>query len=341
VHGGKQSVPLMYNNSLAAYSEATVNVANLPIGSDWTKHGVKSLSLRFCGDPNNAVEQMYVKLNSVKVPYDGDSVNISKAVWQPWNIHLTDFGVDLSNVTELSIGFERGAGGSGKVLFDDIRLYPFERQLITPTEPSNAGLMAYYEFEGTYNDSSGNGQNGIAMGEPTFVAGKVGQAINLDGIDDFVDLGIPEHWPAGAAPRTLCAWAQTFSVEPGWRVIAGYGSPAVGQGTGVVMNGTSLYGSGYGSDVSIDNFWAVEEWHHVGLTYDGITVRLYADGVEVVSGEVDWDTVITVARIGRQVNELQEFWDGRVDEVRLYDQALSLAEMAWLAGVTKPFDKPF
>jgi len=48
-----------------------------------------------------------------------------------------------------------------------------------------------------------------------------------------------------------------------------------------------------------------------------------------------------VARIGRQVNDLQEFWDGRVDEVRLYDQALSLAEMAWLAGVTKPFDKPF
>jgi len=101
-----------------------VNIAELTIGSDWTRHGVKSLSLWFYGDPSNSAEQMYVKLNGVKVAYDSDASNISKPVWQPWNINLADFaGVDLSDVTELIIGFERGAGGSGMVLFDDILLY--------------------------------------------------------------------------------------------------------------------------------------------------------------------------------------------------------------------------
>ncbi len=83
--------------------------------------------LHFLGDPNNAVEQMYVKLNGSKVVYDGDAADITQAWWHPWNIDLALFGVDLQNVTKLSIGFddETGTtpGGSGKVLFDNIRLY--------------------------------------------------------------------------------------------------------------------------------------------------------------------------------------------------------------------------
>jgi len=124
VHGGEQWLPFFYDNTTAVYSEVSVNTADLPIGSDWTKHGVKSLSLWFYGDPSNSAEPMYVKLNGVKVPYDGEAGSLLRKEWQPWNINLSDFtGVDLSNVTELGIGFERGAGGYGKVLFDDIRLY--------------------------------------------------------------------------------------------------------------------------------------------------------------------------------------------------------------------------
>ena len=126
VHGGEQSLPFFYDNSAAAYSEATVNIADLAIGSDWTGNGVKTLSLWFRGDVNNVPEQMYVKLDGVPVLYDGDAANLSKGEWWPWNINLTDFtGVNLSNVTKLSIGFERigGVSGQGMVLFDDIRLY--------------------------------------------------------------------------------------------------------------------------------------------------------------------------------------------------------------------------
>jgi len=127
IHSGKQSMPLSYDNSTtASYSEATANVANLAIGKDWTKYGIKTLTLYFYGDPANAVERMYVKLNGSKVAYDGAADNLRRTAWQPWNIELSSFGVNLRNVTELKIGFERSGavGGKGKVYFDDIRLYP-------------------------------------------------------------------------------------------------------------------------------------------------------------------------------------------------------------------------
>jgi hypothetical protein len=125
VHGGKKAMPFFYDNiGAAAYSEAERIFA---VPQDWTKAGVQTLVLYFLGDPNNAVEQMYVKLNGSKVVYDGDAADITQAWWHPWNIDLALFGVDLQNVTKLSIGFddETGTtpGGSGKVLFDNIRLY--------------------------------------------------------------------------------------------------------------------------------------------------------------------------------------------------------------------------
>jgi len=125
VHGGKQAIPFFYDNTGgAAYSEAERTFA-LP--QNWTEAGVQTLVLHFLGDPNNAVEQMYVKVNGSKVVYDGDAADITQAWWHQWNIDLASFGVDLQNVTKLSIGFgdETGTtpGGSGKVLLDNIRLY--------------------------------------------------------------------------------------------------------------------------------------------------------------------------------------------------------------------------
>jgi len=127
VHGGKQSVPLTYDNSTATYSEVTVSIDDLAISRDWTIDNFKILSLWFYGGLLNAsTEQMYVKLNGVKVAYDGQLTDLQQATWQEWNVDLAAFGIDLSNVvTELGIGFERTEtfGGRGTILIDDIRLY--------------------------------------------------------------------------------------------------------------------------------------------------------------------------------------------------------------------------
>jgi hypothetical protein len=129
VHGGGQSMPFYYNNiASAAYSEAEVDISALGIDRDWTRAGVKALTLYFHGDPNNGtVARMYAKLNGTEVAYDGDVTDIMQARWHEWNIDLASFGgVNLQNVTKIGIGFDRGVtpGGSGVVYFDDIRLYP-------------------------------------------------------------------------------------------------------------------------------------------------------------------------------------------------------------------------
>ena len=119
-------MPLVYDNSVASISEVTVNTSDLPIGRDWTKGASETLVLWFYGDPANAAtERMYVKVNGVKVPYPGDAADIARPQWNQWNVDLSAFGVDLSNVTQLSIGFERTgvSGGAGTVLIDDILLY--------------------------------------------------------------------------------------------------------------------------------------------------------------------------------------------------------------------------
>ncbi len=126
VHGGDQSVPLIYDNSVASLSEVTLNPSDLPIGQDWTQRGATTVVMWFYGDPNNAAtEQMYVKVNGAKVVYDGDPSNITTQQWNMWAIDLTSLGISQNNVATFIIGFERtgATGGSGTVLFDDIRLY--------------------------------------------------------------------------------------------------------------------------------------------------------------------------------------------------------------------------
>jgi hypothetical protein len=118
VHSGRQAVPLIYDNSTALLSEAELPLAQ----QNWTEHGVLTLSLWFYGDPANVAGQLYVKINTVKVAYDGDRNNLKAPAWQVWNIDLASVGTNLQSVTSLAIGIE-GAGATGTLLLDDIRLY--------------------------------------------------------------------------------------------------------------------------------------------------------------------------------------------------------------------------
>jgi hypothetical protein len=337
IHGGGQSMPLQFDN----VNGLTTSEAELTLdgAQDWTGHGIRSLSLYFHGASGNS-GQLYVKIDETKVVYDGDAADIGRALWQPWNIDLSSVDGNLRNVSMLTIGVE-GAGATGMIYVDDIRLYARTPEFITPTEPASATLVAHYALDGDATDSSGNGVNGTAEGNPGYGPGVDGQAVVLDGVGDYLDFGTPANWPAGTAPRTMTAWAMTSSVEAGWRWIAAYGTGSTSQAMFVGMNGASLYGGGYANDISVANFWVVDEWHHIGLTYDGTTARLYADGIEVTAGERAWNLVPDRAHIGRQVNDASEFWDGAVDDVRIYDGALSAEEIAWLAGRTVPVGKPF
>jgi len=126
VHGGGQSMPVYYENNFK-YSEITMTLVSV---RDWTEEGVGVLSLWFYGDASNAAERMYVNLNGIATVYHDNSDAALIEEWTEWPIDLQEFaaqGVNLANVNTISIGFgdknNLQAGGSGMVLFDDIRLY--------------------------------------------------------------------------------------------------------------------------------------------------------------------------------------------------------------------------
>jgi hypothetical protein len=134
VHGGSQSMPVLYDNSVLKYSEVE---KTLSYPRDWTENGVNTLTIWFRGITANAAETLYVALNgSAVVSHDNpNAAQLDK--WTQWNIDLQAFadqGVNLANVNTIALGFGNKknpvAGGSGTMYFDDIRLYP------PPPEPA-------------------------------------------------------------------------------------------------------------------------------------------------------------------------------------------------------------
>ncbi len=122
VHGSEQSAPVLYDNTTASYSEVTVNPGELPVGNDWSVGTPETLVMWVYGDPNNSAEQMYVKVNGARSNFDGD---LTLAQWQEFSVDLASLGINLNNVTTLTIGFDRTGtiGGTGMVFIDDIWLY--------------------------------------------------------------------------------------------------------------------------------------------------------------------------------------------------------------------------
>jgi hypothetical protein len=128
VHGGKQSMPVFYDNSILRYSEVE---KTLSYPRDWTENGVSTLTIWFRGDSANAAETLYVALNGSAVVNHDNPNAAQTGRWTAWNIDLQAFadqGVNLANVNTIALGLGNRnnpvAGGSGTMYFDDIRLYP-------------------------------------------------------------------------------------------------------------------------------------------------------------------------------------------------------------------------
>lgn len=201
------------------------------------------------------------------------------------------------------------------------------------TSVAPAKLIAHWKLDdgsGTVaSDSSGNGFNGTLIGGPTWTVGMdgMGGGLDFDGVDDYVDFGNPAGWPSGKSPRSLCGWGKTNTVASGYRWIAAYGSEGTSLAMFIGLNGSTLYVGGYGDDLSVANAWQVGEWVHVAVTYDGSIAKAYVNGREAASMGKNWNLVLGRAHIGRQVNNYAEFWNGAIDDVRLYDHALKAAEV--------------
>jgi hypothetical protein len=354
VNSGRQAMPLFYDNRGTSISEA-----QLALAQDWTVNGVQSLSLYFQGAANNGGE-LYVKINGIKIVYDGAAADIAKSTWQPWNIDLSTVGGNVGSVTSLAIGIE-GAGTSGVVYIDDVRLYPKTPEYIVPVEPDRAALLAHYEFEGNANDSSGNGLNGAITDGQVVSPGKLdeGMGLQLYG-DGYVDLGNPPSLDFDTSGWTVTAWFKTDMFGTGdpfkGTIFAKGGDTGGGHRYALIMSETN---EGAVSLICDDDVTKEEahsttrtndnQWHFVAGQRDGTAIRIFIDGLLEATTEVEADYNLSgtsqhSAYIGAITHHgdsnLYKLFRGLIDDVRVYGGALSEAEILWLSGRTALKHKP-
>ncbi len=130
IHGGRQAMPLYYDNTGAAgklaYSEAELTLG----GVDLTENGGTTLTIWFRGDPGNTVDPVYVALNGNAIVTADDPAASQIGAYVQWQIPLqkfADLGVNLTNVSTIAVGVGNKAnptpGGSGTMYFDDIGVH--------------------------------------------------------------------------------------------------------------------------------------------------------------------------------------------------------------------------
>ena len=350
-------MPLQYDNTAAPSYSETTRTFDTP--QNWTAGGIKSLSLYIRGAAGNG-GQLYVKINSTKVPYNGGTGDIAKTAWLPWNIDLSTVGGSLSNVTKLTIGIE-GSGSKGIVYIDDIRLYPKTAEYITPTDPGKTNLLALYAFEGNVNDTSGHGLNGTIRQSQLVNSGRPdgGSALQLSQVG-YVDLGNPPSLDFGTGDWTVTAWfktAVTGNADANKGTIYGKGGDSTGgKRYALTMSETT---SGVVTLVTDDDVTKIvtdsksvtndDQWHFVAGQRQGTALRIFIDGrLEATStAAADYNLSGTSqhnAYIGAITNHadgsLYKLFNGLIDDVRVYNKALSEEEILWLAGQTTPVAKP-
>jgi hypothetical protein len=199
---------------------------------------------------------------------------------------------------------------------------------------ASTGPIAAYGFdEGTgsvLKDLSGNLLHGTILGA-TWQTGRFGRSLQFDGIDDWVS--IPAHTLLDArAAVTVEAWVYPTALT-GWAT-AVFKETAAGHTYALYAAGAPD-GPGGHMELALDakahqaGALALNQWSHLATTYDGQSVRLFVNAIEVASvpatGPVDVSN--GVLRIGGN-SVWGEYFSGRIDEVRLYGRALGAAEIA-------------
>jgi hypothetical protein len=375
--------------------------------SNVTSDGTGAWVNQDIGMTSNEAEPMYVAISNSNgttgtVYYeDNDNKDPDATLihtWTEWNIELKDFsdqGVDLTDVNSVAIGFgdrdNPQAGGSGKMYFDDIRLYQPRCVLdeVTLSQADFTGdcvvdyadlqIMAndwlqsdytiaatipqppliWWKFnEGsgtTAGDSSGKGHNGVISGA-TWKAGGwdgSGYCLEFNGVSGEVTDADAGDYLNGLDGLTVSAWVKSDIVgtDKGFIIFMdpnGTDNRDMRYDDAGAMSGrddvikcgiTSTEGR---HETESSGGIQVTAWQHIAMTWSaGEPVRIYVDGglddsftdQAIQGGTLTGYTKILVGRGGKD-EDGDDAWDGLIDEVRVYDYALSGTEILSAMGLS-------
>ncbi len=194
--------------------------------------------------------------------------------------------------------------------------------------------MAYWKFDegsgSTAADSSGNGNNGTLVNGPVWTAGRVGNALYFDGIDDNVTVPDSASLHLSSA-FTLSAWVNPAATFTDYRSIVTKNPPyyLYASSSWFCPDGSPL--GGFSTDVinpvCQSSPLITNTWTNLAVTYNGSTLTLYRNGVAVANSNVSATLSPTTLNLQIGGSQFGEYFKGIIDEVRVYNKALSAAEI--------------
>ncbi len=213
------------------------------------------------------------------------------------------------------------------------------RGIITSTSPDSSdyvtGLVSWWPGEGNANDIVG-GHNGTLSGGTAFALGVVGQAFNLDGVDDSIGLG---DW-FDLQDFTIAMWVKPAALQQTYaNIIDNNHRYNINWVVQQEENTLNRYYFGAGGAMPVFNLIA-NKWQHLVFSHDSSGIsQAYLDGILVDSatgGPINYD--------GNQYLRLGQFgaggrnWNGQIDEVQIYNRVLSPSEIQII--LRRPLDMP-
>ncbi|MBN1359469.1 MAG: hypothetical protein JW993_02705 [Sedimentisphaerales bacterium] len=208
---------------------------------------------------------------------------------------------------------------------------------------SEPNLVSYWALDGSAADGAG-GNHGTLIGDPTWVNDRDrGWCLDFDGDGDYVDAG-DDPSLTFTGQITVACWIRVGEFDRNWNAIVTKGDDWVLARTRdddrIAFLCLGLVGGGwpevYSGDVNDG------DWHHIAGVYDGSMLTMYQDGSRVESKSVrgsinrNWSRVL----IGENGQAPKRFWNGFIDDVRLYNRSLTTDQIGALALSEPPIPPP-
>jgi hypothetical protein len=205
--------------------------------------------------------------------------------------------------------------------------------------------VVWYQFNQssgtTVTDSSGNGRHGSLVNGPTWVTGQSGNAVNLDGSNDYVSMptGVVNglnNFSIATWVRldTISTWSRIFDIGTGMTVNM-FLTPQNGA-TNAVRFAITTNGNGSEQQISGSSALPTGTWTHVAVTKSGNTGTLYVNGSVVGTNN---NMTLSPSSLGNTnqnwIGRSQypdPYLDGQIDDFRIYNRALSGSEVSTLAS---------
>ncbi|MEM7626058.1 MAG: cadherin-like domain-containing protein [Planctomycetota bacterium] len=216
-----------------------------------------------------------------------------------------------------------------------------------------SGLLAHWTFDSIAgaDDSSGNGYDGtLAGGANIDTAGATNQIgngkLSLDGTGDYVELSPQAGNFAGLGEGTVSAWVNFTSAALG--IIADLANTSASDYFSFYVNSGQVYWgiwAGGAAQVRANSAVTINDgaWHHLAVTVDAGGNRLFIDGVELTGAAVTHsagsaaNTIFLDDLAGHDDFQIGAYagpggeFNGLIDDVRIYDRALSASDVSELA----------